>query len=188
LPASIGAGLLAALELVTGAFISGMAARDAAPVTAATAVPNAAWCMFFAMFPPMPRKATILALVFAILPATLRNLGPGHLHHQDRPLWRCPDREDPQSGAFYSYFADVPYCTDSTVAQYQVNGMTMKGKAAWDGDSIVTESVLRSRRHHPQAHDAFGGWKDADMPRFHWHSHRRARVRPRVLQGVSRRG
>lgn len=46
-----------------------------------------------------------------------------------------------QSAAFYSYFADVPYRTDGTVTQYRVNGMTMKGKAAWDGDSIVTESV-----------------------------------------------
>lgn len=59
---------MAALELVNGAFLSGVAPRDAVLVTAATAGPAAAWCVFFSMFPRMPRKAAILALVFAILP------------------------------------------------------------------------------------------------------------------------
>jgi len=71
LPAAIGAGLFAVLELVNGLFFTGVSASDTALVLAVTALPSAAWCVFFAMLPGAPRKAAMIAIIFAVLPRTV---------------------------------------------------------------------------------------------------------------------
>ena len=68
MPAAIGAGLFAVLQLVNGVLFAGVVAGDAALVIASTAVPSAAWCVFFAILPRAPRTAAIAALTFAVLP------------------------------------------------------------------------------------------------------------------------
>ena len=68
MPAALGAGLFAVLQLVNGVFFAGVGTGDAALVIALTAVPSAAWCVFFALLPQEPRKAAMLALIFAVGP------------------------------------------------------------------------------------------------------------------------
>ena len=68
MPAVIGAGLFAVLQLVNGVFFAGVEADDVALVIASSAVPSAAWCVFFAILPRAPRTAAIMALTVAILP------------------------------------------------------------------------------------------------------------------------
>jgi len=59
------------LELVNGVFFTGVGSRDTALVLAVTALPSAAWCVFFAMLQKAPRRAAMIALIFAVLPRTV---------------------------------------------------------------------------------------------------------------------
>ena len=72
MPAAIGVGMLAVLQLVNIAFFGTLHGRDALLAIGGTALPSAGWCFSFWMIHRgRLRSAAILALLAAILPRAL---------------------------------------------------------------------------------------------------------------------